>query len=112
MIYVLITIGAAARLTRLTTRDQITQPLRDRLLYSTAQRAALRDGSPVPPPVHPRLTRVRVWLHQGVTCDWCAGFWVSVLVVGLAYGFGPEPILLIPGAMLAVSHAVGALGRE
>lgn len=113
VVQVLITIGAAARLTRLATRDTITAGLRDRVLYTREQRAAQRAGEPLPPPASDRAARVRLWLHNLVTCDWCAGLWISTLVVLLAVLVGPHPVVLTLGAALAVSYAVGWLaGHE
>lgn len=111
--YIFITIGAAARLTRLVTRDMITAGLRDAVLYTREQRAALNNGDPLPPPRSQRAANLRLWLHTLVTCDWCTGLWISTLVVLLAVTLGHHPVVLTLGAILAVAHAVGWLaGHE
>lgn len=54
--------GAAARLTRLTTKDKITEPVRQwghqRILFNREQRAAIAAGQPV--------TEVGAWLDTDV----------------------------------------------
>lgn len=112
VLHVLITIGAAARLTRLATRDTITQPLREKLLYTPAQRAARTAGQPLPAPANPRSARLRLWAYELVTCDWCAGLWISTAAVALASLLGPTPWLVVPGAALAASYAVGWLAAH
>jgi len=84
---VIVITGAAARLTRLTTRDKITTDARswlhNLLLFNRAQRRARAAAEPMPPARSPRSARVRVWLHTLVICDWCVGFWWSAVVGAL-----------------------------
>lgn len=60
----LLAFGATARLTRLITGDTITRPLRERI--------ATRYGPDSMP-------------AEFVTCPWCVGFWVALLVTALAF---------------------------
>lgn len=100
-------IGSTARLTRLTTRDTITNPLRDIVLFNRAQRRARKAGEPVPAPARPRAARVRAWLHTLITCDWCIGVWVSVIVVLVAWPFHGTPLFVLVATILTVAYAVG-----
>lgn len=106
---VLITLGAAARLTRLVTRDTITHPVRRAVLYNRAQRAALRREEPVPAPARPRAAQIRAWLYQLVTCDWCTSVWVAAAVTALAWACGPHPALVAIGSLLSISYVIGWL---
>lgn len=85
-------VGAAARLTRLITRDTITKPLRARV--------EARYGPDSLP-------------DEFIRCPWCVGFWVSLLLAALAYcpAIGQHPAFLMPAAALTLSHVVGLAAR-
>lgn len=102
---------AAYRLTRLATADVITEPARSAVIqaayrhdgrwrdavrsapYSTWTERAMDDEQP------PKLAKL-------VTCRWCAGWWISVLVV-VARRRCPK--LWQPVAEVAVCSAAAAL---
>ncbi|WP_228726665.1 DUF1360 domain-containing protein [Prauserella sediminis] len=103
-------VGTAARITRLITTDTITESLRHAVLFSRQQRTALAAGQPAPPAARPRVAKVRAMLYKLVTCDWCAGFWVSVAVAPLVlYADTSSPWFIIPATALTLSYAVGLL---
>lgn len=81
-------LGALARLTRLFTADQITEPVRD---------AADRLGA----------------VGYLISCDWCLSVWLSFPVVGSAYWWGPwqgiEAWWIIPAGALTGSYLTGWL---
>jgi hypothetical protein len=116
---VLIT-GSASRLTRLTTRDTLTKPLRDavrnRVLFSPEQRAALAAGTALPPARSQKDADRRRWLHTLLTCDWCAGFWWSALVVVAARTAGRggtrAALFEIPATILTASYLLGFLAEH
>lgn len=103
-----ITVLAVCRLTRLVTTDALAQPLRDWAFTRTAPRP---DGRPA----------VRGWryLAKLLTCDWCAGFWISAAAV-LAFfrmwlGAWPHdaPTFYAYGAAtFATSYLCGALNER
>lgn len=101
-------IGASARLTRLTTTDTITAPIRDpileRVLRPRAQRRALDQGEALPPP-----TRLRSTLYTLLTCHWCVGFWIAAAVVLAATAWGHTLYFQVAAAILTVSYALGWL---
>lgn len=106
-------IGAAARLTRLTTRDKITETAREHVhravLFSAAQRRAEASGEPMPAPARVWEAKFRVWLHSLITCDWCVGFWWSAVVGLFASRKGDRPIFQVPAAILTAAYALGLL---
>lgn len=108
----MIIVGAAARLTRLLSRDVITQPLRDAVLFNREQRRARKEGRPAPVPRWPDAARFRAWAHTLITCDWCAGFWVSAMTVAAYLASHGHPLFLVPAAVFAVSHAVGWMAEH
>jgi hypothetical protein len=116
VIELLLTTGAAARLTRLTTRDQITAPLRHRLeervLFDPAQRAARAAGRAMPGPRSQREAQARVWLHTLLGCDWCAGFWWSALVATAGHRWGHTGWWRLAATILTASHALGWLAEH
>ena len=105
-------VGAAARLTRLVTRDTITQPLRDWVLFNRAQRQARLRNEPIPAPTRPTAARARSWLHSLLTCDWCAGLWISAAVVTATALWRDTPAYWGTTSALTVSHAVGLLAAH
>lgn len=86
---------AAYRLTRLATKDEITEPVRQRL-RAMSYRAT-------PPPVAVKLDTL-------LQCPWCAGFWIAAGVVTLRR-FAPKA--WTPAArVLATSAAVGIIATR
>jgi hypothetical protein len=71
---------ASFRLTRLITRDMITEPLRSRV---------------------PQTLQLDVLVH----CDWCAGVWVAGLVTLLTDAFTS-----VPAPVLTWGAVAGGLG--
>lgn len=106
------TVGAAARLTRLTTRDTITEPLRNAVLYNRGQRQARRNNEPLPPPTSPRRAHTRLWLHTLITCDWCAGMWIATACTLAAWQWHDTTWYLIAAGALTTAHAVGWLATR
>lgn len=113
-------IGAAARLTRLTTRDAITARLRTRVhelvLFDRAQRAARAAGQPVPPPKNPAAAEFRTKVHEGLRCDWCVGVWWSGAITAAHWVVGSSTRLRRAAAVvdilsttLAAAYALGWL---
>lgn len=105
LITMFLSLGAAARLTRLVTDDKITEPLRDYLqdllTYDWNQRSVLAAhqvdvqrafstgleppaAPPLPPALHPKLAVLKHQIAWLLTCRWCAGLWVSVAVTIVA----------------------------
>lgn len=112
----LLTVAAAARITRLFNEDAITQPLRDYLEKKAADRWYAADESKPDKLTH-ALTAPRPWryLAKLVRCPWCLGFWVSALLVGAYFCLLLDTWPTSDGAHLfaytvatfAVSQAVG-----
>lgn len=112
-IRLLLTIGAAARLTRLTTRDKITEPARKHVhrfvLFSAEQRRAESAGKAMPAPKRPWEARFRIWLHTLITCDWCVGFWWSAVLGLFAHRKGDRAVFQVPAGILTAAYALGLL---
>lgn len=76
---VVVVLGLASmRLTRLVVSDTITLPFRERL-YRWAwddEHPTIRDGVAWPTP----RGGLRTWIHDGLTCSWCFGVYVTVAV--------------------------------
>lgn len=81
---------ATYRLTRLATADVITQPLRDRIIEWSYERAGRRDEAvrASGPMRHEGDWQDAVLLDDDppklatlVTCRWCAGIWIAAFVV-------------------------------
>jgi len=112
----LLTVGAAARITRLFTEDTITRPLRDYLTAKADDRWDAPDESPPGSSPHlitaPRAWR---WLAKLIRCPWCLGFWVSALLVGAYFltmldtppWHSPTAAFAYLVATFATSQAVG-----
>lgn len=112
---------AAFRLTRLVGYDDLTVPLRTRLLgvsdtehheLATDIDAALNNGDdpwdawPSPPPI----SRRRYYVSKLVHCPWCAGFWVSLVVWGVWLAWPVEVVwACVP---LALSAVVGLVSKQ
>jgi hypothetical protein len=103
--------GAAARLTRLTTRDRIIAGLRafvhQRVLFHPTQRAARAAGQPLPTPPRPRAAVFRTWIYALITCDWCVGVWWCAIVGVLAYLSGGSPWFTVPATILTAAYLLG-----
>lgn len=58
-------------------------------------------------------TRVGDWLAKLISCYWCAGFWVS-LIIALAYWLWPTQTVwfALPWAIAAVAGIIGVLMNE
>lgn len=88
----IIAVAACARITRLITRDRITQ--------------------------RPRMWLVNRWGIESlpaylIQCDWCTGLWTAAVVMPAAWWWGHSPWLQLPLLVLAAAHAVGwAASRE
>jgi hypothetical protein len=75
---------AAARLTHLVTTDTILD--------------------------RPRLAASRwEWSETLLTCPWCIGWWISLLVVAAVPPLWPHPVTRILITALAISYLVGKL---
>lgn len=105
---------AAYRLTRLATADTITEPLRGSIITASYawngdedQLALQREANPFSTwadlvamdPEPPKMAKL-------VTCRWCAGWWISVLVVVMRRR---HPRLWQPVAEVAACSAAAAL---
>lgn len=105
---------AAYRLTRLATADTITEQLRGSIITASYawngdedQLALQRDANPFSTwadlvamdPDPPKMAKL-------VTCRWCAGWWISVLVVVMRRR---HPRLWQPVAEVAACSAAAAL---
>lgn len=92
--FLLVAVGllAHARLTRLATTDQITAPLRAKVV------ARFGPSSAVAYLVH---------------CRWCAGLWLAIPIAALVTAVAglPHPLLTLPLLVLGYSHATGLLAR-
>lgn len=77
---------AAARITRLVTRDSITAPIRMRLVNLFGI-----DSKPA----------------ELLQCDWCTAVWVSAATVGTAWRWGHHGWVQLPMMVLAGAYVVG-----
>ena len=75
---------AAARITRLVTDDTITEPLR---VWASDKR----------------------FVYGLITCPWCIGFWISLVIVAVWWTTGPRTEWLL--APFAVSYVAGRLNQ-
>lgn len=82
---------AIARVTGLVTQDTITEEIRNRIIQSLDDRPKTLGD----------------YLATLITCSWCAGMWVSAIVVPIAYFHHSNTAMLLPALVLAVSQAVG-----
>lgn len=106
LITLILAVGAAARITRLVVADTITEPLRNALLPRIARSRRERDriaqGEPATPPQGLRGALITL-----LTCHWCAGMWISIAIVALAYIADGHPLFTWPAAALTVAYLVG-----
>jgi len=79
---------ASARLTRLATKDSITEPLRVRIVAKANKE----------------------WVETLFSCPWCIGFWISAIVIGITWYYHPG-WLMCTEAIFAGSFLVGLLSR-
>lgn len=82
---------AAARITRLITRDTLTQPIRLRAINAvgpTSQLAYL------------------------ITCDWCTGMWVGAAVGVPVWLWPHQPWLICPLIVLALAETIGLIASR
>lgn len=82
---------AAARITRLITRDTLTQPARIRAINWLGAES------------------MTAYL---ITCDWCAGMWVSAMVGSAAWMWRDSPWLQVPLMVLAIGELVGLIASR
>lgn len=97
---------AAARLTRLVTTDTITAPLREAIIRRAYRGSPQNNPGWEGPHRWADLARVdeeAPWQATLMTCDWCAGMWVS-FGVGIARRLAPGPWALVARA-LAIAQA-------
>lgn len=89
---------AVARVTGLVTVDTITEGIRDSLI------GWLDD----------RPKTLGSFVGSLITCQWCAGVWISALAAPFVWFWGEHPALLIPAIAMAFSQITGMtsdLGR-
>lgn len=97
---------AVTRVTTLVTHDEITRPVRERLI-------ARFDP-------HRRTHRLLVYLlgepdGDAVGCPWCVSIWVGVLTAPIVYWWGDTPLVSILILAFAVSQITGMIysyGRQ
>lgn len=103
--------GSAARLTRLTKRDTILEPLRARLypliLFDPAQRRARAADREIPPPASQRQARLRAGVIDGLQCDWCLGVWWAAVAAVAQRRWGRRAVFQVPAAALTAAYLVG-----
>lgn len=87
----LLALGLTARVTRLVTDDRIAAPVRARVL---GWRGAESE-----------------WAYL-VSCPWCLGLWVSILVAVLAYVSGGAAWFTIPALAGTISYLYGLLASR
>lgn len=68
------------------------------------------------------LARFRLWVERQrgqhslaayfVRCSWCVSAWVGAAVAPLAYGFGDEPVFVVPALALTLSYLTGLLAER
>lgn len=91
LLFGVLTVGAAARLTRLVTTDAITGGLRARAIEHRGPDSRLA---------------------YFVSCPWCVSVWVAAAVLALGWWparHGTAAWWWFPAVILTVSYAVGAL---
>ena len=97
--------GAVYRVTRLVTKDKITEPFFDRIRFGLEHRWYEKHGP------EGSDTHFNSKLAYQLSCPWCIGFWVSgagSLLVSMAYGLDYLTFALL---WFATSTFVGLIGR-
>lgn len=88
--------GAVYRLTRLAVKDDLTQPLRERLIrwrYHSTRSAADQPTLLAYPQAwqdHAESDPDAPWLTALVSCRWCSSVWLAALVVAARWGLPVE----------------------
>lgn len=75
---------AVFRITRLIVYDKITEFLRSPFMMEVEEKD--EDGN-LEVYIVPRETGLRGWFGQLLSCYWCTGIWVSILIITLKYFF-------------------------
>lgn len=83
---------SVARLTGLVTQDEITRPLRDKVI------ARLDEQRPV-----------HLWLVYLWSCPWCLSFWAGLLLAPLFWWWGDRWFVGVPALALSASQVTGML---
>jgi hypothetical protein len=91
-LWVLLVIGATARLTRLVTGDSITEPLRVRTRLWAR-----------------RESRVGAWMDELITCPWCVSVWLGTLVAFTTIWWTDNRVLIAGMTALTASLVTGNL---
>lgn len=92
-------IGLAYRLTRLVAADTITEGLRVRLTAIVERDDEVYVGKRQPKPA----------LRAFITCPWCVGFWIAV-IVAVAWWAAPSGTIAV-AVPFTISLAVGLIAR-
>ncbi|MDQ0376504.1 DUF1360 domain-containing protein [Amycolatopsis thermophila] len=96
----LLAIGAAARLTRLVTRDSITDVPRAKLEHWANVRKHGEEYTADDAEHDPH------WATQLVNCPWCIGFWITAATVTSAHLWGEKRWWQYVAGVWASSFAV------
>ena len=97
---------AATRLTALVTTDEITRPVRERIIAALDETRASH--------------RAIAYLAGGASdnadgCPWCVSVWIAAATAPIIYTCGDKPFVVVPVLALATSQIVGMIhhiGRE
>jgi hypothetical protein len=84
-------LGATARLTRAVTRDVVSTKLRLWVLRTRGEYSLA---------------------NYFVRCSWCLSAWVGAPVAAAAYGWGDDPVFVIPALALSLSYLTGLLSEH
>jgi len=102
-----ILVMGAYRVTRIITTDEVFAPVRNRLAetWDSSLGWVSRDRDTGEIYAVPQW---RAFLREMLDCDWCAGFWVSVVTAAGLF-IDPEwsTIVMVP---FAISSAIGLIG--
>ncbi|MDQ6422900.1 DUF1360 domain-containing protein [Paenibacillus sp. LHD-117] len=101
-LHFVILVLAAFRLTRLIVFDQITSFIRKPFMSITVEHK--EDGSMVERIELP-ASGIRSWIGYLLSCYWCSGIWVSLLVVAL-YWLVPQSYPLLVALAVAGAAAL------
>lgn len=95
ILFLVLTIGLIARLTRLAVNDAITQPMRDKIYSASLQKGSMQTVQADPLTGRPNKQewvmdkatlkqRLAAFVAKVLDCGWCASVWIAAEVVGLA----------------------------